>query len=104
MAAIPMRQLASVLVPVAAVGLALATSAGALLFSVRAQEYASLGVVQIKLGLVAAGFLAAAAANLAYGVSFADAGTGRRNLHACVSLTCWLGALVCGRLIAFVAA
>src|SRR5690606_26256279 len=47
----PVAVLARVLVPVAATGLAVAVVAGALLFSIRAREYADLGVLQVKLVL-----------------------------------------------------
>jgi hypothetical protein len=99
---VPLAALARVLVPVAAAGLALAIVAGALLFSVRAREYADLGVFQVKLVLVATGILAALALHRGFGMRLENAGRGRRCTHAIVSTTCWLGALVCGRLIAFV--
>lgn len=87
--------LARVLVPVAATGLALAIGAGMLLFSVRAREYAALGVFQVKLALVTLGVAVAIAVQLAR--------SGRGTAIALFSLACWLGALLCGRLIAFVA-
>lgn len=93
--------LARVLVPVAAAGLAIAVVAGTLLFAVRAREYADLGVVQVKLTLVAVGVLSALAAHRAGGVWLQQAGHRRLAVHALVSLVCWLGALACGRLIAF---
>lgn len=93
--------LARVLVPMAAAGLALAVTAGVLMFSIRAREYADLGVLQIKLALVATGALAAIALHRAHGLTLTGAGRGRLALQAVVSLTCWLGALACGRLIAF---
>lgn len=100
---VPRAALVRVLVPVAAFGLALAMVAGFLLFSVRAREYAGLGVVQIKLALVAAGTLAALALHRAHGFELEGAGRARLVGHALVSMVCWLGALACGRLIAFVA-
>lgn len=93
--------LARVLLPVAAAGLAVAVTAGALLFAVRAREYAGLGVVQLKLALVAAGILSALAAHRAGGRWLERAGSRRLAVHALVSLACWIGALACGRLIAF---
>jgi len=37
----------------------------------------------------------------AHGLLLENAGVGRLRLHAALSLTCWLGALLCRRLIAF---
>ncbi|MEW5963576.1 MAG: hypothetical protein AB1749_08425 [Pseudomonadota bacterium] len=93
--------LARVLVPVAATGLALAIGAGMLLFSVRAREYAALGVFQVKLALVTLGVAVAIAVQLARGWQLDRCGRG--TAIALFSLACWLGALVCGRSIAFVA-
>lgn len=97
----PVAVLARVLVPVAATGLAVAVVAGALLFSIRAREYADLGVLQVKLVLVVVGAASAIALHRGYGLTLARAGRGRLALHGVVSLTCWLGALACGRLIGF---
>ncbi len=90
-----------VLAPVAASGLALALITGTLLFAVRAQEYAGVGFLQLKLAFVAVGVLSALLLSCAHG--FLLRGAPRRRLvgHAVVSTVCWLGALVCGRLIAF---
>jgi hypothetical protein len=100
---VPRRALVRLLVPVAATGLALAAAAGILLFSVRAREYAEIGFLQVKLALVATGVLAALALHLRHGFLLESAGEGRLAGHAAVSMTCWLGALVCGRFIAFAA-
>jgi hypothetical protein len=100
--AVPRAALAQVLVPVAAAGLLLAMATGLLLFSVRAREYAELGVFQVKLALVAVGTLAALALHVRHGVLLEDAGRTRLAWHAGLSMACWLGALACGRLIAFV--
>ncbi len=98
---VPRPLLARVLVPVAAADLALAAAAGLLLFAVRAREYAGIGFLQAKLALVAAGTLSALALHRAHGFLLEAAGDARLVGHAVVSLACWLGALVCGRLIAF---
>ena len=98
---VPLPSLARVLAPVAGAGLVLAVAMGALLFAVRAREYASLGVLQLKLVLIAAALLSALLAVRAYGPTLAAGGGSRLKAHATVSLACWLGALVCGRLIAF---
>lgn len=98
---VPRAALLRVLVPVAAAGLALAVAAGLLLFAVRAREYAAMPVVQAKLVLVTAGTVAALALHLHGGRGLERTGEGRAAVHAALSLLCWLGALACGRLIAF---
>jgi len=99
---VPRMMLAPVLVPVAATGLALAVAAGTLLFSVKAVEYSGIVFLQIKIVLVTAGTLSALLLHRAYGWSLQNATEARLRTHALLSLACWLGALVCGRLIAFV--
>jgi hypothetical protein len=74
---------------------------GPLLFSVRAQEYAAVDFLQAKLVLVLLGLLSALAIHRAYGLTLEGASEHRLRFHALVSLGCWLGALACGRLIAF---
>lgn len=93
--------LVRVLVPVAATGLALAVVAGLLLFSVRAVDYAALLILRVKLVLVALGAGSALALHLAYGHSLETASRARLAQAAGLSLTCWLGALIAGRMIAF---
>lgn len=98
---VPREQLVRVLVPVAAAGLALAVLAGALLFAVRAREYAGVGFLQAKLALVLLGTLAALALHWRHGFLLETAGDTRLTAHAILSLLCWPAALVCGRMIAF---
>jgi hypothetical protein len=98
---IPRANLLRVLVPIAATGFALALLTGSLLFSVRAQEYAAVGYLQAKLVLVLLGILSASAIHRAYGFTLEGASQARLSFHALFSLGCWLGALACGRLIAF---
>ena len=86
---------------IAATGLALAVLTGSLLFSVRAQEYAEVGYLQAKLVLVLVGLLSALMIHRAYGPTLEGASQARLRFHALLSLGCWLGALACGRLIAF---
>ena len=93
--------LARVLVPVAATGLALAILTGLALFSVRAGEYAALTALQVKLALVTVGGAAALWAHVRFGWTLATVPPAARYRHAALSLACWIGALVCGRLIAF---
>lgn len=93
--------LVRVLVPVAIFGLVLAVTMGALLFSVRATEYAALGVFQLKLALVATGATAAITLHARHGFLLERASPSTLRAHGLLSMFCWLGALACGRLIAF---
>ena len=99
---VPVAGLARVLVPCAAAGLALAMAMGVLLFAVRAPDYAALGVFRAKLALVALGTAGALTLHAAHGAWLADAPPGRLRAHGALSMTCWLGALACGRAIGFV--
>ena len=90
-----------VLAPVAASGLALALLTGPLLFAVRAREYSGVGFLQLKLALIAVGVLSTLALCRTHGFLLRDAPRARLAGHAVLSTVCWLGALVCGRLIAF---
>ena len=90
-----------ILVPCAAAGLILAIAAGSLLFSVRAHEYAGNGFLQIKLVLIGVGTVSAVALHWQHGWLLDTAGKVHTACHATLSTACWLGALVCGRLIAF---
>jgi len=101
--AAPRAALLRVLVPAACAGLLLAVPTGLLLFSVRAEEYSSIGFLQVKLALILAGILSAVAAYLRYGLTLEGASEGRLKLHALISIACWVGALAMGRLIAFAA-
>lgn len=98
---VPRELLVRVLVPVAAAGLAIAVAFGLALFAVRAREYAGIGFWQAKVVLVALGTLGALTLHRAHGLLLEGAGDTRLRFHAMLSSACWLGALVCGRLIAF---
>lgn len=98
---VPHALLTKVLAPVAAVGLAIAIVSGVALLAVRATEYAALGVVQVKLALVAAGTVSAILAHVRHGPTLADASPGQLAVHGAISLACWIAAVVCGRMIAF---
>lgn len=98
---VPRQTLVRVLVPAAASGLALAALAGLLLFSVRAREYSEIGFLQMKLALVALGALSALALHARHRPWLATASDSRLSGHAVISIICWTGAVVCGRLIAF---
>ncbi len=94
--------LTRILVPVAVAGLVLAAATGPLLFAMRAEEYAALGIFRLKLVFVALGIAGALMLHRAYGLALDGASERRVAVHAALSLVCWLGALVCGRFIAFV--
>ncbi len=89
------------LAPVAASGLVLALLTGPLLFAVRAREYGAVGFLQLKLVFIAVAVLSALALCRRHGLLLKDAPRARLAGHAVLSMVCWLGALVCGRLIAF---
>jgi hypothetical protein len=96
---LPMPMFRRVLSPIAATGLALAVVTGLLLFSVRAQEYAENPLFLPKIALISVGAASAIAAHRA-GVFRGDAGS-RHALRGGLSIFAWLGALACGRLLAF---
>ena len=99
---VPRTALVGVLSPVAATGLAIAVCAGIMLFSVRAREYADLDVFRLKLFFISLGGLSALAVHWWYGARLERNGGAPLIGPALISITCWLGALICGRLIAFV--
>lgn len=99
---VPVEALARVLTPVAAAGLALAASTGLMLLSVRAGAYLSHPLVQAKLALVLFGVGSAAALHWRWGLALSGVAGAPLRRRALLSLACWLGALVCGRMIAFV--
>lgn len=99
---VPRKVLVRVLVPIAAFGLALAIAAGMLLFAVRAVDYAALTVFRLKLSLITAGAASALILHATHGFLLETASPGRLRLAAALSMTCWLGALIAGRLIAFI--
>lgn len=99
--AISRETVVRVCAPVAASGLILALITGPLLFSVRAREYGDVGFLQLKLAFITIGVLSALALCRAHGFLLKDAPRGHLAGHAVLSTVCWLGALVCGRLIAF---
>ncbi|MGI9505382.1 MAG: hypothetical protein ACR2RE_20280 [Geminicoccaceae bacterium] len=99
---IPRETLVRVLVPVAAFGLALAIIAGFLLFAIRAIDYAALAVFRLKLLLITTGTASALVLHLKYGFLLESAKPDRLRLAAILSMTCWLGSMIAGRLIAFI--
>jgi hypothetical protein len=98
---IPHPELARVLVPVAATGLAIAMTAGICLFVVRAKEYGVHPLFQIKVPLVLLGATAALVFHARAGLWLDRATSRQARLHGALSLGCWVGALVLGRMIAY---
>ena len=108
-AVLPLRPLARYLPRVAGSGLALALLTGALLFSVQPFDYLGNRAFLVKLALVAAGVLHAAAVHA--GASWrrlmlgpaglpAEAGAALK-ASAVLSLAVWIAAILAGRFIAF---
>lgn len=98
---IPREPLVRVLVPVAMAGLTLAVVAGFLLFTVKPRHYVGLGAFQFKLALVMVGIFGALGLHWMRGFLLRDAPDAVLARHAVLSIVCWTGALICGRLIAF---
>jgi hypothetical protein len=98
---LPHPELARLLLPFAAAGLVLAATAGVLLFLVRAKEYGVHPLFQVKMLIVLTGAAAALAAHARAGLWLDRMTPGQQRLHGAVSIACWVGALVCGRMIAY---
>jgi hypothetical protein len=105
---IPLGLLSRVLVPVAAMGLALAALAGGLLFMTKASEYVTSGFFQAKMLVLAVGVANA----LTFHVLRRPRARHRpdpeplpsvalQRLHGATSLTLWLSVIVLGRLIGY---
>lgn len=90
-----------VLVPMAMIGLALAVVSGALLFIVRPIDYAANAVFLTKIVLVSVGAASALSTHLLSGWRLERATPAGLRRVGALSMTCWLGALVAGRMIAF---
>lgn len=98
---LPHRELARLLVPVAATGLAIAVTAGIGLFVVRAKEYGLHPLLQIKIPLVLLGTTAALVFHVRAGLWLERASRAQARFHGALSVGCWVGALVLGRMIAY---
>ncbi|WP_417767022.1 DUF2214 domain-containing protein [Stappia sp.] len=111
--AAPLAPLVRVLVPCAACGLMLALSSGLMLFLAAPADYAAAPLFLAKMALVSLGTVSAllthasAATRRQPGADMAATLAGlspsRLRLAGAVSLIAWGGALICGRLLAFVA-
>lgn len=95
--AVPLSHLRRVLLPVAVCGLLLAVAAGALLFIVKAGDYAASPWFQAKIAVVALALVNAAV--LEFGARKANAL--RSRLAGVASLGLWLAAIVLGRLVGY---
>lgn len=93
--------LARVLVPVAAFGLALAVSAGVCLFVVRAKDYGIHPLFQAKIPLVMLGITLAVVFHARAGLWLEHVTARQARVHGALSACCWIGALVFGRMIAY---
>lgn len=93
--------LARVLAASATIGLVTAVLSGTLLFSIRAPEYAGNPAFLSKLALVAMGTVSAVLHHVWHGVLLEGASNAQLRTAGLISLMCWIGALVSGRLIAF---
>ena len=96
---VPLDALARVLRPVAATGVALVLPTGAVLFAIRAREYAALDIFALKLALI---FLALVNAALLRGPRLADASPRRLRLAGLLSIALWFAAIVAGRMLGYV--
>jgi hypothetical protein len=101
---VALGDVARLLLPVTISGLVLAVTAGALMFTVKPQDYAANPVFLTKLGLVALAVANALSLRLrpAWRAVFAGGPvTPGLRLSAALSLVLWLAVLVAGRMIAF---
>lgn len=89
------------LVPTAAFGLLLALLSGMLLFSVRAEHYVTVTLLYAKLSIIATGAALALLLHARTGLWIERASPRTAALHGLASMALWLGALLCGRLIAY---
>jgi hypothetical protein len=104
---ISIRALARILVPVAIFGLLVAVTAGALLFSIRAVQYAGTTLFQVKMALVACGIANALLVRKATSWETQQNETGaipppRLRVAGALSIALWLSVIFCGRFVAFV--
>lgn len=103
---VPIGAMSRFLLPVAIAGLVLAVPTGALMFSVRATEYAGLGLFQIKLLLIAGALANALLLRMtAVWAVWRDGAlqdtTPRLQVAGVLSIALWLAIIFCGRLIGY---
>ena len=93
--------LVRVLAPVSLTGFLLAVITGSLLFSVRAPAYAANPFFLTKLTLIVLGAGVAVTLHFLHGFRLESVSRARSAVIGALSLTCWVGALIAGRMIAF---
>lgn len=102
---LPPRELARHLLPWSAGGFLLAAPSGLLLFSVQPADMLANPVFLLKMGLVAAAALNAAAFHAGRWwrtAGAADAAPPAARLHGALSLLFWIAVIACGRMLAYV--
>jgi hypothetical protein len=103
---VPLAAMSHILLPVALAGLVLAVPTGALLFAVRATEYAVMPLLWLKVALVAGAIANALLLRLslawtAHEHSELAGTTPRLQLAGALSIGLWLAAIVAGRMIGY---
>ncbi|TWI66359.1 hypothetical protein IP91_02172 [Pseudoduganella lurida] len=103
---LPVRALGRHLLPWAIGSLLLIVPAGLLMFTSQPAQFAANGTFQLKLALIAAAGINAAAFHLGVyrGVARWDVGAAApvgAKVHALLSLLLWVGVIGCGRLLAY---
>lgn len=103
---VPLAAMSRILLPVALTGLAIAVPTGALLFSVRASEYAPMPLFWLKFSLIGAAIANALLLRLSLAWTVHEhselAGTTPRlQLAGALSIGLWLGVIVAGRMIGY---
>jgi hypothetical protein len=104
--ALPVSHLAAHLLTWSRAGLALVAPTGVMMFAAHATEFAASPAFRLKLVLIGVALLNAAAFHRwpFRAVAGWDVGVGApawAGVAAVVSLACWLGAITCGRLLAY---
>ncbi len=99
---VPRAAVVRVLSLTAGAGLAMALMSGSLLFATRASEYLANPAFQIKIAFILIGTSSAVLAHARHGWFLDGASDMALRRIAIVSGICWIGALVSGRMIAFV--
>ena len=103
---VPLAAMGRILLPVAIAGLLLAVPTGALLFSVRAAEYAAMPLFGVKFALIACAIANALLLRLSLAWTVHEhselAGTTPRlQLAGALSIGLWLAAITAGRMIGY---
>ena len=103
---LPLKALGGHLLPWAVGSLALIVPAGLMMFSTNPQEFAANKVFQLKLALIVAAGLNAAAFHAGSYRTVASWNDGPpapllAKAHACASLLIWIAVISCGRLLAY---